>query len=320
MPALLQSTEAALASVAIPVGAAIVFRKLLGSATELPQAYLQALAQRVRDAADGRSVVAKALAQAVAEKAVASPDLLERAERTLLGRVLRQQQSIEAVVAKSINYLEASAPGDATHPPEDEVSDDFLNRFQTHASDAASEELRDLFARILAGEIRKPGSFSLATLHVVSIMDQRLASTIARARPWISELGIILAYGVFTSGPDLSTISELADIGLLRMGQLNRRIGFGPEGSVDIEHGDHLFTLVGQPGAVEHCPVFEVSPMGEEIFSLIDISLSFDDIRKLGIAYAEILGTKKVLHSTILRISPDRRELIDTRVLFSSSA
>jgi Protein of unknown function (DUF2806) len=60
------------------------------------------------------------------------------------------------------------APGtvDATA----EIEDDWLNFYAKLAEDKSSAELQQLFGRILAGEIRKPGSFSLKTLQLVSLV------------------------------------------------------------------------------------------------------------------------------------------------------
>src|SRR3546814_13011379 len=54
--------------------------------------------------------------------------------------------------------------------------DDWMNRFMRFAEDASSERLHELFARILAGEVVRPGSFGAATLRAVSELDQSIAN------------------------------------------------------------------------------------------------------------------------------------------------
>jgi uncharacterized protein DUF2806 len=68
-------------------------------------------------------------------------------------------------------------------PPEQdaaaEIDDDWLNVFARMAEDKSSEELRSLFGKILAGEIRKPGSFSLRTMQFVSTLSKSEAEQIS---------------------------------------------------------------------------------------------------------------------------------------------
>ncbi|SFQ11457.1 Protein of unknown function [Mesorhizobium sp. NFR06] len=56
------------------------------------------------------------------------------------------------------------------------VDDDWLNFFEGYAEKASSENMRKLWGRILAGEIRKPGAFSLRTLQIASELDRETAS------------------------------------------------------------------------------------------------------------------------------------------------
>ncbi len=56
-----------------------------------------------------------------------------------------------------------------------EISDDWLNRFRDSACEKSSEEAQELFAKVLAGEIRKPGSFTLKALSTLADMNQEVA-------------------------------------------------------------------------------------------------------------------------------------------------
>ncbi|WP_210316036.1 DUF2806 domain-containing protein [Bradyrhizobium sp. cir1] len=60
-----------------------------------------------------------------------------------------------------------------------EIDDDWLNLYAKLAEDKSSEELRSLFGKILAGEIRKPGSFSLRTMQFVSALSRDEAHKIS---------------------------------------------------------------------------------------------------------------------------------------------
>jgi hypothetical protein len=61
-----------------------------------------------------------------------------------------------------------------------EIEDDWLNVYARFAEDKTSEELQSLFGKILAGEIRNPGTFSLRTLQFVSTLSREEAHKISK--------------------------------------------------------------------------------------------------------------------------------------------
>ncbi len=50
------------------------------------------------------------------------------------------------------------------------------------ASEASEEDVRTIYARVLAGEALRPGSFSLRTLEVLRVMDHRVAAAFELVR------------------------------------------------------------------------------------------------------------------------------------------
>lgn len=54
---------------------------------------------------------------------------------------------------------------------DDKLDDAFLNRFERYAEDASEEVLRAKWAKVLASEIRKPGTFSTKVLRTVDELD-----------------------------------------------------------------------------------------------------------------------------------------------------
>jgi hypothetical protein len=68
-------------------------------------------------------------------------------------------------------------------PPQDdaqsEIDDDWLNYFARLIEDKSSEELQTLFGKILSGEIKRPGSFSLTTLQTLALISKRDAELLS---------------------------------------------------------------------------------------------------------------------------------------------
>lgn len=157
--------------------------RLVGEGLDYPSAWIQRYTQGVKDGTEARSVVNKAIADAVARKISDDPAVIERAANSFLARELRKQTNKEAVAEKTIELLEHQpiTPEPAPETPEKpSIDDDWLNVFEKYAEDASTERLQDLWAKILAGEIRKPKSFSLKTLRFVAELDQDVARTFER--------------------------------------------------------------------------------------------------------------------------------------------
>ncbi|PPQ16351.1 hypothetical protein CV770_26775 [Bradyrhizobium sp. AC87j1] len=90
-------------------------------------------------------------------------------------RKLQNRADVVAIAVEELNRTSENQPHDAT----DEIEDDWLNLFARVAEDKTSDELKSLFGRILAGEIRKPGSFSLRTVQFLSTLSKSDAHEIS---------------------------------------------------------------------------------------------------------------------------------------------
>lgn len=87
---------------------------------------------------------------------------------------LRKQKNLEVIILKAINYCSTSEiPDRADH--------DWFNSFTAFAENVSNKTMQNLWAKILAGEISKPGSFSIKTLKIfreLSINDAKLFSKV----------------------------------------------------------------------------------------------------------------------------------------------
>jgi hypothetical protein len=108
------------------------------------------------------------------------------------------------------------APGtvDATA----DIEDDWLNFYAKLVEDKSSAELQQLFGRILAGEIRKPGSFSLRTLQLVSTLSKEDAEAIAKFLPYAINDKAVAIRKDHSSQPTLDTRLRMEDIGVIAGG------------------------------------------------------------------------------------------------------
>jgi hypothetical protein len=157
--------------------------------------------------ADARVAVAKAdagIAVFEVRNKLAIRDVDDRAEERVRRREARRQQNIEAIAAQAAEELERSIVS------EQAVDEDWVARFLEHSQDIRNEQMRSLWARILAGEVAKPGSFSLKTLALARVMDEDDANLFTRFCSMVWQTGAGPVPFVY----DLGKTSSLAGIRL----------------------------------------------------------------------------------------------------------
>ncbi|PKI17239.1 TIGR03899 family protein [Colwellia sp. 12G3] len=107
---------------------------------------------------------------------------------------LRKQQNIENIMQKTLGYCANFDIGQRT-------DHDWLSRYIALSEDVSNPTMQDLWAKILAGELTKPGSFSFKALQIfrdMSIYDAKLlakACSLAIKDP--NKKGIRLVCGVY---------------------------------------------------------------------------------------------------------------------------
>ncbi|WP_271896153.1 DUF2806 domain-containing protein [Candidatus Phyllobacterium onerii] len=125
--------------------------------------------------------------------------LIKRASETLLKRVetderfaesilaatfeqdTRRQLNKDGVIEAALEQLSRDPPGevDSSSGP-DELSPEFSDRFERYAEDASTDQLRERWGKVLASEVKKPGTFSTKVMRVIDELDSRTASLFER--------------------------------------------------------------------------------------------------------------------------------------------
>ena len=96
-------------------------------------------------------------------------------------RLVDEQHRLDQVVFAGLQRLVDSEEPAASESGAEEVDDDWIESFRREAVQRSRSEMRETFARILAGEMREPGTFSIRTLRTVSGLSQSTASLFRRA-------------------------------------------------------------------------------------------------------------------------------------------
>lgn len=128
------------------------------------------------------------------------------------GEEKRKIENRAASVKVAIDELNDGKP---TIDAEAEIDDDWLNLYAKIAEDKSSEELQGLFGKILAGEIQRPGTFSLRTLQFLSTLAKTDAQAISNfCSCVISGLFAPLAMADIPHGPDMGTRFLMEELGI----------------------------------------------------------------------------------------------------------
>ena len=108
------------------------------------------------------------------------PQFPQRASYTFAKQILREQSNRESILGITTNILNEKVYDNPTNQqpdsePERPIGEDWFNIFDKEASQKSSEDMQRRFAQVLAGEIEKPGSYSIKAIKILSDMDQRVA-------------------------------------------------------------------------------------------------------------------------------------------------
>ncbi len=196
----------------------------------------------------------------------------------------------EVNVAKAILEAEAELENDPSPPPERPINGDWLYRWRDLASEISSEELQSMWGKILAGETKAPGSFSLRTMDFLRNISQKEAQDIAKLAPYVIGNMIYrdqkyfdqasLPFSLFISMQELGILSGVEALGLQ-----NTFNSSYPDKYVRVfvARNKILITEHEDVAKIASIPVFLVTSKGSEILGLCKYD-SVDEryLRKLG--------------------------------------
>jgi Protein of unknown function (DUF2806) len=179
-----------------------------------------------------------------AESKAATDSIEQRSRHRFETIEIQKQQNLDAVVARSIKIEQPSVSTS-------EVDFEWMMRFVDNASYATNEEMQELWARILSGEVASPGTFSKRTLNIVQQMDARDAKAFVSlcqfglhfddrtAKPVIHDYDLNL---IKQEGIIFSVLKHLESIGLISFESL---AGYEEPVSLDGKNGIAYQTVHG---------------------------------------------------------------------------
>lgn len=264
--------------------------RLLHGTADLGAAWLQTKASELRSQQAAREKTRAAITTTATREISKDPALRARAADYVFAEYVGKQANREEVLRLTVEQLDHTPPhssqGGIASPDED-----WLNGFARVAENASSERAQALFAKVLAGEIRKPGQYSLFTLDFLSKMSQRDADKIKQLAPFV--IGNMLPRTPHTW--ELFPFAELT--GLEALGILSS-VSIAPVGSAvqvpltDVEAhpgkvveaifcSRHVVILEAGKKTTVSVPASLITEMGQELISLYPCDVDMQMLEEL---------------------------------------
>lgn len=153
------------------------FDQLCAAAVDIPVAYLEGFAQTKRAENAARAELIRRSGDQIASALNVDAAYAQAAASKFAQKIVRERRSLDQVSAIAAAKLERSGPTDPERENDEvaEIDSDWINSFESEASQKSSAAMQEMFGSILAGEIQCPGSFSLRAVKILGQMDAAAA-------------------------------------------------------------------------------------------------------------------------------------------------
>jgi hypothetical protein len=196
--------------------------RLLGAAVDVPAAKLEGYADEIRATSEARRSLVINAGKSLSENFATEAPIVQRAQARMVSKILREQVTVEDIVGMSAKILSESS----IDKEPDEVSEDWWNTFESEAVTKSSDEMKEIFSQILAGEISNPGTYSIKAIKTISILDREVAASFNRLCSFAihtSHLIKVLGLGhnaadnaLQSFGLSFETLNQLQEYGLVQ--------------------------------------------------------------------------------------------------------
>ena len=264
--------------------------RLVSAAIDVPVAWLNQKKATIDAQTSAYTLVETAIGEATASIAAADAATIERASKVLIRKAYQRQVNREAVAAAMLEDLTSDPQPASTDTPQPSpgFDEDWLNVFERYAEDASTERMQNLWGRVLAGEIRKPGRYSMRTLRFLSEFSQADGLTFAT---FANSAFADIAPNKLVKPEDqkdIRTLIYLESAGLIQGASglgLSHTITLDGNGTGVLREGNLLILFKGEANGTVKNPVCALTPLGQELLSLIPGRDSREAARQVGHAF-----------------------------------
>lgn len=273
LPASIANTIAGIPAALVPACLKALDR-LLGAAVDVPVAWLEQQKAKINAKTASLEAVEGAVGNAVAAKIVSDEELVQAATAALLRKEYRKTKNIEAVSIAALEDLTNNTQEvERDAPIANEVDEDWLNIFERYAETASSDRMQKLWGRVLSGEIRKPGKFSLRTLRFLSEFSQADALTFSdfceNCFGSNAPKGLVIHDELMDIRPLISLESSGLIQGASGFGGLTVALKVNADGNSFLIEGGLCILFKSEPSAKLSFETITLTPLGQELITLL---------------------------------------------------
>lgn len=209
-----------------------------------------------------------------------SDNLHLRAKNRLAHQAINSQLNIESIILHASELL--LNENDVNEAP---VNSDWINKFFSIATEISTDEMQDIWGKVLAGEIKQPDSFSMRTLDVIRNLNQWEAQRISFIANYtchsffhyflISEWDLMKKYDIH-----FLEITELIECGYLQPNEIS--FNTDSNGVSIFVFGDlELEVNHKEKDVTKYISGYQLTTAAIQINKLIDRKVNFDFIKDL---------------------------------------
>jgi hypothetical protein len=151
------------------------FGQLCTAAVDIPVAKMESCAAEIRAVSSARIEIIKKEGKVISERLNVPEEYVTKASEKFASKVVKEQLNLDQIGLNAAKNLSEEKYDEKNAEATKEISDDWLNEFESYAKLKSSDEMKFVFGKILSGEIIKPGTFSIRTLRIVSQLDNQAA-------------------------------------------------------------------------------------------------------------------------------------------------
>ena len=260
---------------------------------------LEALATIINTKAEGFAMKSKAKAEN--ETALIRLQGEEQLANYILSREKRKMDNVKSVV-----QLAQTQFANDEEVSKEQVNQDWVNRFFSIVEEVSDFEMQKLWSQILAGEVKRPKSYSLRTLEVLRNMTKEEADLFVKATSYMIDNDSII--NEINCSLPVEELLTLSDIGLVNNEDLTVTYTLNKQSSLSHIKIDKLFGVgiynPDVPIIRLELSVRSLTIVGKELVKLIDYTTS-DVVYRCIVEKCKKLRCKAVVKSPITGHLPD---------------
>ncbi|MCD6056317.1 MAG: hypothetical protein K0R12_1279 [Gammaproteobacteria bacterium] len=208
-------------------------------------------------------------------------------------KTARSNQTIKTMIkelniGKAILHAKETLKDDQSTPSEEAVDQDWLTQWFEYAGLVSEEKLQQLWGKILAGEVKSPGKYSLRTLNLIKQLNKKDAESISKLAPFMLDNFIVSEADSVMNLP-AELLLHCQELQLIQgVGGPSLRHAFvsmyADRFAITLTFGDKLFIVTSSDPKKENLilPVYSITSIGKEVVNLINSNIDETYLIEIG--------------------------------------